>query len=126
MPPAGRPRDAGAMNISDEEIRATRGRLRARGDELRDRVRRVRLDLARANYSLPKDSADAAIVIENDEILEAIEQAATSELQRIEEALHRIEAGTFAQCESCGRQIAAERLRALPHAIRCWDCERVS
>jgi len=108
--------------LNDEEIRAARSRLQARSAELRDRVQRVRRDLARVTNPLPKDSSDAAIVVENDEILEAIEDAATSELRSIEHALERIDAGTFALCENCGRQISAERLRAVPHATLCLEC----
>lgn len=114
-----------AMNISsDEALRRTRSQLVARGDELRDRVRRVRLDLARAAEPLPKDSPEAAIYVENDEILEAIEESALSELASIDLALERIEAGTYARCDDCGREIPAERLRLVPHATRCWDCQR--
>lgn len=117
--------DAGPMNISsDDALRVTRSQLVARGDELRDRVRRVRLDLARAAEPASKDLADAAIHVENDEILEAIEESALSELASIELALERIEAGTYAKCDDCGREISAERLRLVPHATRCWDCQR--
>jgi RNA polymerase-binding transcription factor DksA len=108
--------------LSDEELRVTRNQLIVRGDELRDRVRRVRLDLARVTHPVSKDSADAAFVVENDEILEAIEQSALSELSSIDLALERIEAGTFARCDECGGAIPAERLRLVPHATRCWDC----
>jgi len=111
------------MNIlSDEELRAARNQLIARGDELRDRVRRVRLDQCRVPDPAPKELPDAAIAVENDEILEAIEQSALSELESIDVALERIEAGTFAKCDNCGREISAERLRLVPHATRCWDC----
>ena len=121
-PPGG---DAGAMNISsDEALRSTRSQLVARGDELRDRVRRAREDLARAAAPLPQDLPEAAIHVENDEILEAIEESALSELASIDLALERIEAGTYAKCDDCGREIPAERLRLVPHATRCWDCRR--
>lgn len=115
--------EAGAMDtLSDEELRATRNHLIARGDELRDRVRRARLDLARVSAPVPKDSPDAAIAVESGEILECIEQSALSELESIDVALERIEAGTFARCDECGQPIQAERLRLVPHATRCWDC----
>ena len=110
-------------NLNDDELRSTRKRLLARGAELRDRLQRVRLDLARESNPLPRDFADAAIVLENDEILAALENSAVSELRHIDAALERIDAGTFALCESCGREISADRLRAVPHATRCRDCE---
>jgi DnaK suppressor protein len=110
--------------MSDEELRAIRERLLARGNELRERLSRVRLDLRRESNPLPQDLSDAAIVLENDEILEAIEKTAISELAHIDHALERMSAGTFAQCERCGRDISAERLQVVPHATRCPVCER--
>jgi RNA polymerase-binding transcription factor DksA len=110
--------------FADDEIRLTRNRLLIRGAELRDRLMRVRRDLARENEPLPRDFNDAAIVLENDEILEAIEQTAVAELDRIHLALERMEAGTFAICEGCGREIGAERLRAVPYANHCGHCEK--
>lgn len=110
--------------FADDELRLTRDRLLVRGAELRDRLARVRRDLARAVEPLPGDSADAAIVLENDEILVAIEETSMAELDRIHLALERLEAGTFALCEACGREIGAERLRAVPYASRCSACAR--
>jgi DnaK suppressor protein len=112
----------GMNTTSDDELRARRVSLQARGDELRDRVRRVRMDLRRESNPLPADLDDAAIVVENDEILEAVEKAALSELERIKLALARLEAGTYLMCEACGRQIGAERLRVVPYATHCRDC----
>ena len=78
--------------------------------------------LAWGSSACTKDSPDAAIGAGNDDVLEAIEEAATSELRSIEHALERIDAGTFALCENCGRGISAARLRAVPHATLCLEC----
>jgi DnaK suppressor protein len=43
-------------------------------------------------------------------------------LVQIEAALKRIEIGTFGLCQTCGKQIAPERLEALPWALDCVDC----
>ena len=111
---------------SDEQLRSTRQKLLARDAELRDRLERVRRDLNRQREPLPRDSADAAIVIENDEVLHAFEQSASSELGRIQSALQRLEEGTFALCEKCGAEIDAERLLAVPYASLCRACARAS
>jgi DnaK suppressor protein len=42
---------------------------------------------------------------------------------KIEEALARIEAGTFGICEVCGGEIGAERLVARPVTTLCIDCK---
>jgi DnaK suppressor protein len=45
-------------------------------------------------------------------------------LREISAAFARIDAGTFGDCEECGRQITMERLEALPYARHCIACAR--
>ena len=42
---------------------------------------------------------------------------------KINEALERIENGTFGICEVCGEEISEERLRARPVTTLCIDCK---
>lgn len=100
----------------------TRQRLLTRSAELHERLRRVREDLARRREPLPKDSSDAAIVVENDEVLQAIEDTALREIDRIQQALARIHAGKFAVCDACDGEIEPDRLRAVPFATQCSHC----
>ena len=44
-------------------------------------------------------------------------------LNKINEALRRLDEGTYGNCFECGDEIAQPRLRALPFAVRCKDCE---
>ena len=44
-------------------------------------------------------------------------------LAKIEQALARIAEGTYGYCFECGDEISERRLRALPFAVRCKDCE---
>jgi RNA polymerase-binding transcription factor DksA len=119
--------EAGAMKpLRDDLLRDARQRLLARAGDLRERLRRVQADLGRAREPLPRDSADAAIVMENDEVLRAIESTSTSEIRHIEHALERLDAGAFGVCENCGGDVGAPRLQAVPYATRCGDCERNS
>src|SRR4051812_16738185 len=124
MPKAGGDCESAAMkHITDDEVRATRARLLARSAELRDRLSRVRKDLERRRNPLPQDLQDAAIIVEDAEILEGLERANANELERIDLAMQRIDAGSFAICERCGREVGTERLRVVPRATRCHDCE---
>lgn len=45
------------------------------------------------------------------------------ELRAIEYALARVRAGSYGICRSCGRQIAEERLKAIPETPLCIDCQ---
>jgi DnaK suppressor protein len=42
---------------------------------------------------------------------------------QIQEALRRIEAGAFGECENCGDQIAEARIKAFPFTTLCIDCK---
>ena len=44
-------------------------------------------------------------------------------LQKIDEALHRIEDGTYGICEVCGQLIRKPRLLHLPFAHTCMECQ---
>lgn len=46
------------------------------------------------------------------------------QLVEINNALERIDKGTYGICTNCGQPIQAERLEALPQAELCIDCER--
>jgi DnaK suppressor protein len=107
---------------TDDTLRSIRAGLLAREAELRDRVHRVQDDLRRRDQPLPRDAPDAAIAMENDEILQALDETARVELDQITRALERLEVGTYGLCEECGKQIEAERLRVVPYAVRCRGC----
>ncbi len=109
---------------SDEMQRTAREHLLARGVELRERLNRVRADLRRELAALPADAPDASVARGNDAALEAIGEAARAELARIEAALRRIDADMFAICETCGHEIDAARLDAVPYATQCGACAR--
>jgi len=47
---------------------------------------------------------------------------ARGRLADIAQALKRLDAGSYGQCERCGRAIAAERLAARPAALTCISC----
>jgi RNA polymerase-binding protein DksA len=56
----------------------------------------------------------------------ALRDRADHQLVLVDEALARVDAGTFGTCVRCGRPIADERLEALPWAARCIDCQRLA
>ena len=45
-------------------------------------------------------------------------------LNQIDEALGRIDAGTFGRCQECDGMVAKPRLQALPYTRLCIDCAR--
>jgi DnaK suppressor protein len=54
----------------------------------------------------------------------ALLQMRAETLTRIEAALRRLDAGKYGSCFECEGEIAEQRLRALPFAVRCQACEQ--
>ncbi len=46
-------------------------------------------------------------------------------IANIDRALGKIEAGTYGICDRCEREISRERLKALPYATFCIDCQDI-
>ncbi|MGH2786225.1 MAG: TraR/DksA family transcriptional regulator [Actinomycetota bacterium] len=45
-------------------------------------------------------------------------------LDKVTSALKRMDAGTYGECERCGKPIDKARLKALPYAVLCIDCKK--
>ena len=69
------------------------------------------------------DAAETSESDIQDDIEFALIQMKAEMLSGIDTALRRISEGTYGCCFECGGQIAEARLRALPFAMRCKDCE---
>ncbi|MCK8475997.1 TraR/DksA family transcriptional regulator [Microbacterium aurugineum] len=54
--------------------------------------------------------------------LTGLAEAAASELRQVDDALARVDAGTYGLCANCGRPIPAGRLEARPFAEYCVAC----
>jgi DnaK suppressor protein len=74
--------------------------------------------------SADQHMADTATETLGREIDYTLEETDARLLAAIDQALARIEAGTYGVCVNCGAQIAPERLEAMPWATLCIDCKR--
>jgi len=66
------------------------------------------------------ESSEADI---QDDIEFALIQMKSETLNKINDALARLDHGNYGNCFECGEEIPEKRLRALPFAVRCKDCE---
>ena len=87
--------------------------------DLQGRMRDVRAD---GDRDVLDDGESSEVDIQEDIELSLI-QMKSETLNKINEALRRLEEGTYGNCFECGGEIAEPRLRALPFAVRCKDCE---
>src|SRR6202166_2812861 len=53
----------------------------------------------------------------------ALIQMKSETLNKVTDALVRLKQGDYGYCFECGEEIGEKRLRALPFAVRCKDCE---
>ncbi|MEW6002656.1 MAG: TraR/DksA C4-type zinc finger protein [Nitrospirota bacterium] len=69
------------------------------------------------------DNGDWSVVDLSEDI--SLKQLSThrENLFKIDEALRKLDEGTYGICEDCGEEISEERLKVLPFAIYCRDCQ---
>jgi DnaK suppressor protein len=90
--------------------------------EVQDKMRDVRAEASGEGQGV-LDAAETSEADIQDDIEFALIQMKTETLHKIEEALLRLEEHTYGNCFECGDEISERRLRALPFAVRCKDCE---
>jgi len=100
------------------------GRRREIQAEVQGKMRGVREEGAwggKLNEVLDAVESSEADIQEDIEF--ALIQMKSETLNKINDALVRLEQGDYGNCFDCGEEIAEKRLRALPFAVRCKDCE---
>jgi DnaK suppressor protein len=98
-----------------------RSELRA---EVQGKMRDVRADGAWGGKQTEVfDAVESSEADIQEDIELALIQMKSETLNKVEDALSRLEHGDYGYCFECGEEIAEKRLRALPFAVRCKDCE---
>jgi len=91
--------------------------------QLHDKIRDVRTENESGKMSNVLDQGESSEAGIQEDIEFALIQMKSETLNKINEALGRLEEGAYGNCFECGEEIAPPRLRALPFAVRCRDCE---
>lgn len=106
----------------DELKNILESRRRELTAEVRSKMKNVRAENAEEAQGV-LDAAETSEADIQDDIEFALIQMKTETLRKIEDALKRLEEDTYGNCFECGDEISQMRLRALPFAVRCKDCE---
>lgn len=112
------------QTVDAELAQELEAKLRETREEWERRLKAIEADRRRANGPLDPDFEEQAVERENDSTLDALDVRGRQELEAVESALRRLEAGTFGECARCGEPIARERLRARPTAMTCLPCAK--
>jgi DnaK suppressor protein len=92
-------------------------------EEDREEIKKFQTGEKRQIVETVMDDADLSAIDLSEEI--SLRQLSTHRdvLKKIEEALRKLEEGTYGICDMCGDEISEERLKILPFAIYCRDCQ---
>ena len=110
------------VNKVDERYENLMNMLEDRRREIQERLRSLR-------ETMPVEASQAADAEEqsvNDFVRDidwALTQMKAESLAKIDQAIQKLEEGTYGSCEDCGTEIAAARLKAVPFADRCIHCQ---
>ena len=95
--------------------------LRQLDEQVRDN-QRAAADMV-ANDDGVKDSVDLSVQDHNQELALRLGERESEAVAEIDEALRRIDDGTYGDCERCGKPIPEARLEALPTARYDAACQ---
>lgn len=102
-------------------------RLEERQQELRKKVTTMQQDGRTADVAdMAQDIADRAASSYTKEFLFHQSTNDRQLLGMVEGALGRIREGNFGQCISCGKEINAKRLEAVPWTRHCIECQELA
>jgi DnaK suppressor protein len=91
--------------------------------EVQGRMRDVRAESQGGKSHEVFDDVESSEADIQDDIELALIQMKSETLNKIDDALARLEHDEYGNCFECGEEIAEKRLRALPFAVRCKACE---
>jgi DnaK suppressor protein len=108
-----------------EELLALSGRLRGEVTHAEHEALRKTGGEGSGNLSnVPTHPADLATDNFEQETAVSLLENQEQLLGQCVAALRRIRDGSFGSCQECGKQIASERLSAVPYTSYCVDCAR--
>lgn len=117
---------APAAEVPQQDFEALRNRLLEQRLEI---VNLYKQDVRAGQESADdgtEDIVDRANNSYNRELMFSISDAERGMLLQIEDALSRINAGTYGRCANCGNAIHPLRLQAVPWTRFCIDCQELA
>lgn len=100
-----------------------REKLEKKRREVGESYRRSQAVNREATAEPLQDLADQATESYRKEFLYSLTDGERNVLLQVEEAVRRMDDGTYEECSSCGDKIPLPRLRAIPWASLCIECQ---
>lgn len=105
-------------------VEQARDAARTRIAELQRSFDDIAASVDTANVDDEHDPEGATLAFERAQVVSLLEEA-REQLDALDDAAMRVDAGTYGACDRCGDEIAAERLAALPATRTCVECTRL-
>ena len=109
--------------MDKKKLESFKKRLETRQHELRRMVSRTEQDGRTVDEDSAQDIADRAASSYTKEFLFSQSNNERALLQMVDTALVRMREGSFGECVSCGNEINAKRLEAVPWTRHCIECQ---
>jgi len=109
--------------VTDTKLLAIKKKLlKQRQDLLIEAEHTLNNKISTEKESFP-DPTDQAVAEHDNNFLLRLRGREQKLLKKIDEAISRIDSGTYGVCESCGGEISYKRLEARPVTTLCIDCK---
>jgi DnaK suppressor protein len=111
--------------MDKKKLKQYESRLIERRNQLLNMVERTEDYGREADREVSQDPADKASNSYTKELLFSQSTNERNTLRLIQEALLRIDEGSYGECINCGEEIGAKRLEAIPWAPHCIRCQEL-
>lgn len=105
------------------DIQEARQRLEAMAAELDRSVATLTPGPPDPDHHGTPGDADAGLDLADNARASALLEVAQEQQRQVQEALRRVDEGTYGLCVTCGTQLPEGRLEAKPEAARCLNCQ---
>jgi DnaK suppressor protein len=108
------------MNLN--QIGLIEKKLLTMKDVINNNITNINHNKNKIDGPITQNLDDQSILIVNNDVIDELDRLERQELIKIDNALMKIQNGTYGRCIDCGNQIEKKRIKALPYALVCIDC----
>jgi DnaK suppressor protein len=116
-------KDKAFLKAQREALLAERKTYEKQIDELKAEAQELVEEMEPGDIQFDEESGEGGTTSVDRELDLVLSAQASAVIEDIDQALAKIEAGTYGICENCGQLITKARLEALPYARLCIQCK---
>lgn len=93
-------------------------------NELREDIFRNTGEALNTQFEIPQDPGDLSLIDLLEDLQLSVADIKRQQLTKLDEALGKLERGSYGVCERCGENIGEKRLKVMPFATHCLQCQK--